>query len=291
MHAPGSAQPALRREDAALRLGQMLEGSVRSLSNLLERLHHSSAFYVMLSPERFLGAAVYMLPVGLVSAALLLSASGCAIRGAGLHWPEPPSSDEWAHAAVAAVGAFGASWAAGALLIHVALPLRDVEMASSSALCAGWVLASAAMCATGMAAPVTLLSGTKPLHQGAWLALKAILLAAVSLLLAQGAIVNTGLTLPCALMLAPACLAAQPAPRAAALSLVGHAARAARWGFVIIASPPVVAMLAAYDIGCTPGEAVWRLAESAAEWGTFAAPLLFGACVPSMLLCATILRA
>ena len=281
----------MRREDAALRLGQMLEGSMRSLSNLLERLHHSSAFYVMLSPERFLGAAVYMLPVGLVSAALLLSASGCAIRGAGLNWPEPPSSDEWAHAAVAALGAFGASWAAGVLLIHVALPLRDAEMASSSALCVAWVFASAAMCATGMVAPVALLSGTKPLHQGAWLALKAILLSSVSLLLAQGAIVNTGLTLPCALVLAPGCLAAQPAPRAAALSLVGRAARAARWGIVVIASPPVLAMLAAHHIGCTPEEAVWRLAETAAEWDTFATPLLFGACVPCTLLCAAILRA
>jgi len=290
VRAPGGAQPALRHEDAALRLGQMLEGSVRSLSNLLERLHHSSAFYVMLSPERFLGAAVYMLPGGLMSAALLLSASGCAIRGAGTNWPDPPISDDWTHAAVAAVGVFGASWAAGALLLYVALPMRDAAMASSSALCAAWVLASSAMCVTGMVAPIALLSGTKTKRQGAWLAMKAILLAAVSLLLAKGTIINTGLTLPCALVLAPACLAAQPVPQAAALGLMGRLARAARWGLVIIASPPVFAMLASFDIGCPPREVVWHLAQTAAEWDTLAAPLLFGACLPCTLLCTTIMR-
>ena len=291
MRAPGGAQPALRREDAALRLGQMLEGSVRSLSNLLERLHHSSAFYVMLSPERFLGAAVYMLPGGLMSAALLLSASGCAIRGAGTNWPEPPTSDDWAHAALAAVSVFGSSWAAGALLIHVALPMRDAEWASSSALCAAWVLTSAAMCVTATVAPVALLSGTMHKHQGVWLALKAIMLAAVSLLLAQGTIINTGLTMPFALALSPACLAAQPDPRATALGRMGHAARAARWGLVIIASPPVLAMLAAYDIACSPDEAIWRFAETAAEWDAQAALLLFGACLPCTLLCTRIMRA
>jgi len=269
----------------------MLEGSVRSLSNLLERLHHSSAFYVMLSPDRFLGAAVYMPPAGLVLAALLLCASGCAIHGAGAHWPEPPSSDEWAHAGIVAVGAFSASQAAGALLVHVALPLRDAGLAGSPALCAAWMSASAVLCWAGMRAPAVLLPCTQPLRKGAWMALKALTLAAVTLILAQAIILNTGLALPCAALLAPACLAARPAPCVASVGLAGRVSRAARWGLLVVASPPALVMLAAHDLGCAPGAVLWRLAEHAAEWDTLCAPLVFGACLPCALLCAAILRA
>jgi hypothetical protein len=288
---PGGAQPALHREDAALRLGQMLEGSVRSLSNLLERLHHSTAFYIMLSPGRFLGAAVYMPPCGLMLAALLLCASGCAIRGGGAHWPDPPSAAEWTHAAVVAVGAFSASQAAGALLLHAALPMRDAGVAGASALCAAWLAAAMLLCWAGMRAPLAVLPGAPPLRKGAWLALKALMLAAVTLLLAQATIANTGLAVPCAALLAPACLAARPAPPGVALSLAGRVARAARWGLLVAASPPVLAMLAAHNLGCPPGAVIWRLAEHAAEWDTLCAPLVFGACLPCALLCAAILRA
>ena len=264
---------------------------MRSLSNLLERLHHSSAFYVMLSPGRFLGAAVYMPPVGLVLAALLLCASSCAIRGAGAHWPEPPSAEEWTRACVAAVGTFSASQAAGALLLHAVLPLRDAGVGGDAVLCTAWVAASCALCFAGICAPAALLPGSPPLRQGGWIALKALTLAAVTLLLAQVTIANTGLALPCAALLAPACLAARPAPRLAALGPAGRLARAARWGLLIVASPPALAMLAAHDLGCAPGAVVWRLAEHAAEWDTLCAPLVFGACLPCALLCAAILSA
>ena len=291
VRASGVSQPALRREDAALRLGHMLEGSVRSLSNLLERLHHSSAFYVMLSPGLFVGAAVYMLPSGLVLGALLLCASGCAMCGAGVHWPNPPTASEWTHAAVVTVGAFGTAQVTRALLLLLVLPLRDEGVVGESALYAGWLVATMTLCFGGVLVPAALLPGAQPLHNGSWLALKSLTLAAVTLVLAHATIANTGLAMPCALLLAPACLTARPAPRGVALGLAGRVARAARWGVWLIASPFALVMLAAYDLGCAPGDAVWRLAKNAAEWDTLCAPLFFGACLPCAMLCTAILRA
>lgn len=49
----------------------ILESSVRSFSNLLERLHHSFWFYFIPYPGRFLLLSIYIAPVALVSAALL----------------------------------------------------------------------------------------------------------------------------------------------------------------------------------------------------------------------------
>ena len=245
----------------------------------------------MLSPGRFLGAAVYMMPSGLVLAAMLLCASGCAVCGAGMHWPELPSANEWMHAAVLAVGAFGAGQAAQALLLHVVLPLRDAGFGGEPALCIAWLAAATALCFGGVLAPAALLPGAQPLHKGSWLALKALTLAAVTLVLAHATIANTGLAMPCAALLAPACLTARPAPPGLALGAAGRLARGARWSLLAIASPLTLAMLAAHALGCGPGEVVWRLAENSAEWQTLGAPLFFGACMPCALLCAMILRA
>lgn len=56
-----------------LQLGKIVEGTLRSFSNLLERLHHSQFFYLLLSPWRFVQISVGILVPLLLGAALTLS--------------------------------------------------------------------------------------------------------------------------------------------------------------------------------------------------------------------------
>jgi hypothetical protein len=50
----------------------VLESAVRSFSNLLERLHHSFWFYILVMPGKCLLVSVYILPVILLSIVLVL---------------------------------------------------------------------------------------------------------------------------------------------------------------------------------------------------------------------------
>jgi hypothetical protein len=121
--------------------------------------------------------------------------------------------------------------------------------------------------------------------------LKALMLAGTCLWLAQAVILNTGLALPCAALLMPACLAARPTPPGGARGVRGCCARAARWLLLAVASPPVVLVLAAQLLGGSPGSVLWRLAEHAAEWDTLSMQLAFGAYLPCFIVCAAILAA
>ena len=58
-----------------LRLAELLELTVRSLNNLLERLHHSTTLYLLLSLDSHVSIQVYMIPAGLLVAATLLQVS------------------------------------------------------------------------------------------------------------------------------------------------------------------------------------------------------------------------
>lgn len=56
-----------------LQLGKIVEGTMTSFSNLLERLHHSQFFYLLLSPWRFVQISVGILVPLLLGAALTVS--------------------------------------------------------------------------------------------------------------------------------------------------------------------------------------------------------------------------
>ncbi len=56
-------------------MGRILEGTLRSLNNLLERFHQSFFFYVLPSAHRYISIGSYMPAVGLMVAALLLKVS------------------------------------------------------------------------------------------------------------------------------------------------------------------------------------------------------------------------
>ena len=58
-----------------------LEGSFRSLNNLLERLHHSEFFYFTPSRGRFISIGLFMPPLGLLLAPLMLEISFYTLQG------------------------------------------------------------------------------------------------------------------------------------------------------------------------------------------------------------------
>jgi glycosylphosphatidylinositol transamidase len=68
-----------------LNLARALEGSFRSLNNLLERLHHSEFFYYAPSRGRFISIGLFMPPLGLLLAPLMLEISFSIIVYSGEH--------------------------------------------------------------------------------------------------------------------------------------------------------------------------------------------------------------
>jgi len=49
-----------------VQLGRIIEGTVRALNNLLERLHQSYYYYILTGPENFISIAEYMISLGLL---------------------------------------------------------------------------------------------------------------------------------------------------------------------------------------------------------------------------------
>lgn len=72
---PSSDAPAARQ---VLQLAAALEGTLRSLNNLLERLHHSYFMYLLPTMNKFVPIEAYTLPPALQLLALvLLAANAC----------------------------------------------------------------------------------------------------------------------------------------------------------------------------------------------------------------------
>lgn len=62
-------------DESATKLAVVLELVVRSLNNLLERFHHSTVFYLLLSPDWHISFQAYIVPPILLVAILVLQVS------------------------------------------------------------------------------------------------------------------------------------------------------------------------------------------------------------------------
>ncbi len=80
-HRRGDPVRGVVGEDAFLRLGTFAESLVRCSNNLLETLHHSMFYYVMVDDDRFLSIAEYVAPQGLMLASSLVTAIALAVIG------------------------------------------------------------------------------------------------------------------------------------------------------------------------------------------------------------------
>ena len=80
-HRRGDPGRGVSGEDAFLRLGTFAESAVRCSNNLLETLHHSMFYYLMVDDDRFLSIAEYVAPQGLMLASSLVTAIALAVIG------------------------------------------------------------------------------------------------------------------------------------------------------------------------------------------------------------------
>ncbi|CAN8255874.1 unnamed protein product [Cochlearia groenlandica] len=70
-----------RQHDFFLRSSQLLEGTIRSVNNLLEKFHQSFFLYLLTSPSKFISVGVYMIAFALLVAPLPMVAASLYIDG------------------------------------------------------------------------------------------------------------------------------------------------------------------------------------------------------------------
>ncbi|ESQ41923.1 hypothetical protein EUTSA_v10012831mg [Eutrema salsugineum] len=70
-----------RQHDFFLRGAQLLEGTIRSVNNLLEKFHQSFFLYLLTSPSKFISVGVYMIAFALLVAPLPMVAASLYIDG------------------------------------------------------------------------------------------------------------------------------------------------------------------------------------------------------------------
>ena len=273
-----AAAPRYRGEHAALAVGGILEGSLRSLSNMLERLHHSSAFFLLLSPTRFVAAPGFMPQVGVLLAALLLQACALATRGSEPEWGGAPGAGDWVHAAVVVAGVHCACALSRALL-------ACVDRSGASAVPMLTACATAVCVATPQVlALVSSAARKRAARPRAWVPLKILMLLALLLWLARAVAQTYALSLAGALALVPMCLAARPrAPTDSRLRTT------ARWLLLLAASPPVVAFALHSWLGTA--DLLRQLADDWRQWDSLLLPFLFGAYLPCFAVCVALLLA
>lgn len=57
------------------KIGQIVEGGLRSINNILEKFHQSYFLYILATPRKFISVAYYMPIIGLIAGPMLLYAS------------------------------------------------------------------------------------------------------------------------------------------------------------------------------------------------------------------------
>jgi glycosylphosphatidylinositol transamidase len=77
-----SSDPTLAQTAQA----RIVEQTMRSCNNLLEKFHQSFFLYLMVSPSHFVPIEVYMLALGLVAIGLPTTAASLVMNGARHAW-------------------------------------------------------------------------------------------------------------------------------------------------------------------------------------------------------------
>ncbi|XP_063237453.1 glycosylphosphatidylinositol anchor attachment 1 protein [Bacillus rossius redtenbacheri] len=196
-------------------LGRVMEGLFRSLNNLLERFHQSYFFYLQPATDRYISIGMYMPPLGLLCAALLVKAFGLWLR---MH--EDPAAraestasgaQEGAGFSVAPVGvAVLSSHALGVALLSApqtfaAAGLAWAGLPTDASLYLGYLLAFLA------AAALPLVARSSRSTEDSWTLLYIVALLELATLLLAVAVHNFSLALVTAVLYVPCALGAAPA--------------------------------------------------------------------------------
>ena len=289
--------------DVARRLGAYLENLIRGSNSLVELLHHSMFYFVMVGDERFLSIAEYIAPQLALGLAMIVGAVGLALRGATRADDATNANEEdetgigsdgddivtaathdWYSALALCAAAHGVGAAAGT----ACLAARDAgadPRANTAAVVATLAVGHAALFAAARRFVFTehVACGDGSPREPAWVTVKAVTLAATATALGATTFFNFPLAWALSAAIAPPCLAAGPSQRRRS-SIIR--------AVVMAMAPVVVAAAAARAAGVPAAEAAAAFADEHRRWegGTFALPLAFGvawpACALSAIVCA-----
>ena len=280
-------QPGIRTVEgvhAYKYFGLLLENSLRACNNLLELLHHSCFYYIMLGSDRFLGIAEYIAPQVMLLVSMTLVAAQLTTYGAE-KLKDPPSPDvevrtshDWFLAIQRLLIALTIGSAAG--LLCTTLNTRGFSHALVTIAVAGFMaLAAFAFLRVGRAdakraskADVVVENGVMIVHQEDWVADKVINIAWLLAVMSACTFFNFSLALFGTFALAPACVLSSPT-------------KDAKLAVSALTVLPIASLIIAAHVGgFSIIHAFGLLASHHARWRTFALPIVFGIAYPTTLM-------
>ena len=270
---------------AYLVMGQMLELTFRACNNLLELLHHSCFYYVMLGPHKFLGIAEYIAPQAILLVSLLMTAGKLTTCGANDEFSEETDGETRAsHDWFLVISRLLLAITCGALvgkssislhmlgLSHVAVTVTTMGI---SAIAIVVFLRLTRNADAPAVRRVNETSGIKIVPQEHWVGVKIVNIAWVLFTMSGCMFFNFALALLVTLALAPMCLLCSPSENGSKRN-----ASAA-----IICTMPVVWMLIlSRFVGSNVLESLGLLAAHHVRWQTFSLPVAFSIAFPVVLL-------
>ncbi|XP_010454181.1 PREDICTED: glycosylphosphatidylinositol anchor attachment 1 protein isoform X2 [Camelina sativa] len=202
-----------RQHDFFLRGARLLEGTIRSVNNLLEKFHQSFFLYLLTSPSKFISVGVYMIAFALLVAPLPMVAASLYIEGCKAltkstdNPTENLKSWKWLDAAkqVFALHLFG--------FIVTLLPYFICQVPgqhSPSNRSIMWGTTSSSLLLITFAAIPGCSPFTSRHHGTHWAVLKSVTISAAFIGLCLMSIINFATAEIGALLLVPTCLMAQP---------------------------------------------------------------------------------
>ncbi|KAJ3693752.1 hypothetical protein LUZ60_009232 [Juncus effusus] len=187
-----------------LRSGRLIEGTVRSVNNLLEKFHQSFFLYFLTGPNKFISVGVYMIPFALLISPLpILAASLFNFNLTPNPNPNPNPKNPWRWLKPAKFSLLIQTWAViVSLLPFYISQITDLPPNYSFLI---WTLGS-------LFTLVILYSifGSPNSTEIEWRLLKAVMIASVSIGLCLMSIINFSTAQIGALFIVPMCLLARP---------------------------------------------------------------------------------
>ncbi|XP_010555156.1 PREDICTED: glycosylphosphatidylinositol anchor attachment 1 protein [Tarenaya hassleriana] len=255
-----------KQQELFLRGARVIEGTIRSVNNLLEKFHQSFFLYLLTSPSKFVSVGVYMIafalliaPLPMVAASLYMDASSTL----------PKATDKyvlkswiWLDAAKRVFSIH--VWGVVITLLPYLIPGHHM---------AAWVISSSSSSLALLVIP-----GCSPFTK--WTMLKSVTISATFIGLCLMSIVNFAAAEIGALMLVPMCLMCQPI-RQDVRSRSPKSLLRALCNMVLVTTPMVVLI--------SKGGSTWDWVESLWEWKSATYLYIGLACMPCWLLCISIL--
>ena len=276
-------QRVYRGLQAYVVMGQTLELTLRACNNLLELLHHSCFYYVMLGPHKFLGIAEYIAPQAIMLVSLVLTLVKLTTFGAESSGKLPEGETRTRHdwflalARLALALLFGNLVGKSCIVLHAMGFNHEVVTVGVSAIAivATVVFLRFTRDDATTASQLTTSAGVTIAHQERWVGVKVVNIAWLLFTMSACTFFNFALALIVTTVLTPVCLLCAPS-----------ASSTRRWKAmtVLCAIPSAAALALSFFAGASPIQTFGLLAEHHSRWNTFAFPVVFFIAFPNVLL-------